>query len=331
MRELIVHIGASKCASSTVQGFLSLNPVMAAGGRTYVYACLDNNGAVLHGEELAEAGRHSVFGYAASYVAFDWVEQLGQGLRQIADIFDGDESVIISNEGFWNLGIDPSSATIFDDLDVPVRVFMLTRPPVDWANAGWWQWGCWEYETVGDWCDSIGFVDYKAGLDQWKQLRRLKQAYVADISQGPIPCLLDFLDITSGDFVYPEDLNVASSAEVLRLLLGNREMFGRRTHEPEVEFRLNALLDYKGPKPPFALSEAMVRRLVAGGRDSHRQLLDDMHWLQPETKQAVCEAYLSTRPYVGRCSDFDTQTFLSQGFSDSFVALLGQRLLDGRP
>ena len=91
MKELILHVGRSKCASSTVQKFLSENPVIRQGNLALSYYCVTRQGDYISGDALKFASKRSPHGYAVSDIDFADPSSFFHGLRKIKDQSSADK------------------------------------------------------------------------------------------------------------------------------------------------------------------------------------------------------------------------------------------------
>lgn len=329
MKELIIHVGHSKCASSTVQKFLSRNPIIRQGDLSLSYYCITRQGNFISGDVVKSSAEKNPHGYAVSDIDFNNPVNFFHGLKKIQAQSHADEVIVISNEGLGNLWRYRDWPVCLDEMGVPVRVFMLTRPPIDWINASWWQWGCWETEEVEDWFNRIGRgINFKRRVDQWKAVKSLEQLFVADMCQGPLELFSKFSGIQGDHLLLSESSNVGSTADLLRFLLLNKEQLGRSTHDASIEFELNSRLKFRGRKAPFVLSESMIDEALSLSRADHTALLNDMYWFDEESKESLFQKYLVSDSYLSIAQNFEICNFLKEGFDPRFFDEIKEISLD---
>ena len=57
-------------------------------------------------------------------------------------------------------------------------------------------------------------------------------------------------------------INAASSADMIRFLVLNKDLLKRNVHDPLIEFILNNELNFSGDKPPFVVSEEKQKNIL---------------------------------------------------------------------
>jgi hypothetical protein len=104
----------------------------------YRYCCFSADQKILSEETINQNRQHS-YGAVGMSLSNN-IETLDVQLENMQKHFNRDESVIVSNEGFGNYGwATDKHIKLFDALGVPIKIFAIARPPVEWINSGWWQ------------------------------------------------------------------------------------------------------------------------------------------------------------------------------------------------
>ena len=147
--QAILHVGAPKCGSSALQQALSVSPdLIGADGQRHVYqaARMTKAGPVpVQGRRLGAMVRHSVHGYATwpnvtrqdDPVAYWQIVAKG-----VADVRHQGHVPILSSEGWIAHAAAAAGLRQAAGLDL-LDVIAFLRPPLDWLNAAYWQWGIW--------------------------------------------------------------------------------------------------------------------------------------------------------------------------------------------
>lgn len=248
MKELILHIGFSKCASSTFQNLLTKNAAFTTGNSDYKYVGFNPNGSLIKSDVIKRAHESPprFFTSNISSEARILKKQLESILEDKADIG------IISNEGMANPGwLNSDLFKCFSNLNIPIKVFMVTRRYDTWLNSSWWQWGAFSDTSVDDWLNSFSLKIFQSGLQQWLDLPNVRSFEILDISENPVAEFASRLGLYIDD---NSKINASSSADLMWFIIKNRFWIKREIHNPQVEFILNEELNYVGKKPPSVIS-----------------------------------------------------------------------------
>lgn len=319
MKELIIHVGFSKCGSSSVQSFLTSNPVIHSQETVFRYCCFDNKQQILTPESI-KAHENGLTGYTNTIFNKD-IDQFAIQLDKINQQYNDNDSIIISNEGLCNPGwLCEERIELLESLNVTIKIFAITRPYVEWLNSGWWQWGCWgDDAAVEKWIRIRALENFVNNLKQWLSLSNVSDYVVIDLSQQPIHSLLNFLSIPENEFDLNKIANRSSSADLLRYLVVNKHKLRRSTHAPGIEFLLNRELNHVGKKAPFVLSKNMVSKLIKENQDTSLELLDLLSWNNERVKDTVIEKYISELPYQEEANNFCFDEFLKEQYESDFI------------
>lgn len=235
----ILHLGAPKCGSSALQTALSLQPALVDGaGRRHVYLAppeTDPEAPVLTGRKLTVAAGRGSRGYV-NWPAAPGVEtRSAQGYWRHLDATLGkarasDTVPIMSNEG-WIAQAAAFSQALPGRLEGMVAAAFV-RPPVDWLNAAYWQWGVWSGISIDQWIAGAG-KRYRPGrwLADWAALPGLR--LVVRPSGGDV--VASFAEAFDLDLVARSRANTAAPPALIGLMLRHRR-FRPDPHMPAVEF-----------------------------------------------------------------------------------------------
>ena len=298
----ILHIGAPKCGSSALQSALTAAPDQRDHkGQRYRYVGTGTaEGRIypLYGRVVRRLGRSSEFGYscwpnlcAPNLPHSGRDGPLWEALDRVMRTATRQGHVpILSNEG-W-LGASAAFGANF--LAAPERradVVAFVRPPLDWVNAAYWQWGVWTGYGFRDWLRLSG-MRYALGaqLTGWAALEAVT-LHVGGSGQDVVGSFGQRfgLDLAGGQAV-----NSAASPAFIGLQLRHRK-FRRDGHDSAVEFVVQRWCGRYTTRKPWAIlpdeiaavqaeSATDVAALLAVCVPGDAQVLrQDPRWLSAES------------------------------------------------
>ncbi len=178
---LILHVGAGKCGSSAFQTALSHNPTLRTrqGHRIKYYATAELGRERLlpvTGHLLSRRAKFSPYGYASypNFVGDHIPHSLGQALQSvIKKTRRRGHSALLSSEGWIKNG--RAFGAFFDAQSPRVKLDVLAylRPPVDWLNASFWQWGVWNFDLMQNWMMNGLQYSFATDLQRWSDIRNV--------------------------------------------------------------------------------------------------------------------------------------------------------------
>ena len=180
-RRLILHVGGPKCGSSALQAALSATPELSAKtGSDLDYVGARPSGkrwTLQRGSALQKAAQRLVHGYVSwpnlgrqddPAPVFAALDRVWRGAKR------GAATPVLSNEG-WIGQADSFAEHLphwFDpDKGAPIEVLGFARPPIDWLNSAYWQWGVWSGRSFQGWLENV-VLPYRLGSSfaRWKAL-----------------------------------------------------------------------------------------------------------------------------------------------------------------
>ena len=237
----ILHVGAPKCGSSALQRALSAQPVLTgADGRRYHYLAgrTAEDGLVpVQGRRLAAMMRLSVHGYLSWPNVTLQDDSAAYWARVGAAI--GDEGArgrvpILSSEGWIAYAVEAPALARAAGLDL-LDAVAFVRPPLDWMNAAYWQWGIWHTgflhnRQVERWLERARY-DVGPQVAAWARVPQVR--LTVDSAQGDVVAGFAArfgLPLTAGAKV-----NSAPPPALTGFLLRNRR-FRPTPHDSATEF-----------------------------------------------------------------------------------------------
>lgn len=316
----ILHIGASKCASSSLQWALSRRAVFAsaAGARTYEYICLIENGEVLRGPRLDVLCRMAYSGYAASTEA-ERIAPDGPSARAaravLAEMERQGRTPVISFEGWYRSHDAFREHDLLRRLGLEADILFIVRPPLDWVNSAWWQTGAFTYKTFADWMETRQWRPRWADrIEAWRALPGVRSVQVLLLGADIVERFFAAIEAPAPSFI---TVNKTLDGGILRFFQTRTDVSPQA--KPGMDFALERHMG-QSFKPPWIISRELARELMDYYADSNRRLLSmvpeevrremerDARWwnaeaydhLQPEPPETMPLSYAELEGLVAR-------------------------------
>ncbi len=269
MKQLLIHTGYAKCASSSIQNFLTSNAYFESGGRSFRYVGFDKFNDLLDPSAIKSFAHYPPYCFTTNISAdIDGLKKQMNSIRRCSS-----DVGIISNESL-STWLTPDKLELLSSLDIPIHLFVVVRPFVDWINSAWWQWGAFGPNDIGDWFNEYDVGIFPRSLRAWLRLPNLSQCTVVDLKDSPVEKLSRVLGLEK---CKGRTVNSSSSAELLRFLIKHKDVVGRGVHKPLVEFIMNDELAFSGPKPGSIVTPERAKSILESYRKieygSSRELL----------------------------------------------------------
>lgn len=262
MIKAILHIGAGKCGSSSIQSYLSGNPYFDGNNCSYEYVSIKRNGRLMRAAAVQRAAAKSVYGYDASVSAREFAspEALASLSAQFRSVADDGRVPVMSFEGWMYVSRRFKDCKVFETLDLNVDVIGCVRPQVPWINSCWWQWGAWGTEKFDAWLnDWKGRGLWSEAFNRWRALPRVNSVTFLPTSGDVVSSLLTHL----GAAPPTENIrtNSSLSGTVLRLLQKHPDL-RRGSKSSAVDFILARLIGDSASATPWVISPDTAARLL---------------------------------------------------------------------
>lgn len=289
---LILHVGMPKAGSSALQTALSRTPeLITASGQRLRYTALSLSGgrqSLLQGRALSLAARRSPYGYATwpNIPPGEADSPVFGALRRAMAQGHRDGAVPIASCEGWITQPDLFAAHLARWGNPPVEVVAFLRPPVDWLNAAYWQWGIWNVPSLDLWLRRKHLpYDFGLDLEAWARIPNL-QLRLAAARPDVVRKFSGFYGV---DLPGAPGGNSSSPPALIGFLLRNRA-FRPSGHDASTEFVVQRWCPPLPGRKPWAVAPPQVRALrpvVARNRaalqriaseEEQRDIFADVRW-----------------------------------------------------
>ncbi len=263
-RRLVVHVGAPKCGSTSLQAALSRRPEFRSrDGERYRYAAIAHDGAIMTGETLRRAAATSTLGYAVS-ANVATLEGLGEGgIGAIADGLNrllADSSVVLSSEGWFERIGEFRRLGLLSRMAARVEIVAYLRPQAEFINASWWQWAVWSDIALDQWLarHDVRSCSWALMCYFWSLTEGVEAVHPRLKTDDVVADFFASLGCDAGEAAV---LNRSLPAAALRFLQRNREL-RPDAHDPEFDFVLARALSDWPERPPWVLPPGFVAQTI---------------------------------------------------------------------
>lgn len=235
---LVLHIGAGKCGSSSLQHAFSMVPDFSGKDRTYRYCAFDAGGNLLSGQKLTTRAQTNSFGYVTcpTVPPLENLSAFRKAARRLDGMISSGHTPILSNEGWIYAAPDFANSALFSGSGLRPLVTAFVRPPLDWLNSAWWQWGAWTGATLERWLDVAWHrADWGRHLTAWSGVVGVEKVSAQILGEDVVSQFHDSLD--SHPPQSTARYNTALPEGVLRFYQRNRR-YRPGPHDSEIDFLL---------------------------------------------------------------------------------------------
>ncbi len=318
---LIIHAGAPKCGSSSLQSTLSRQPRFAArDGRRYAYCSILDGGDVVHGAALSRRAAASPFGYSSSanIVDADWTASVDSVSQTLQDIRAEHGTPILSSEGWVSRAEAFATSGLIEKAGGRAHVVIFVRPPVDWLNSAWWQWGAWTGRPLRRYVEvNLGSVRWHAHAKAWARVPGVERVTLRLAERNVVPVFYDMLDAAPPA---PVMSNSGVPPAFLAFMKRNRR-YREGPHTPQVEFVVARHLDCGGVRAPWVLSAEEIALVFARTPQLPKGVRARLH---PEDRDAMTREarWWDAGAYAGHAVESDERWSTESALVELHDALL---------
>ena len=296
---LIVHAGAPKCGSSALQTVLSHRPVFTgADGRRYAYCCLNEDGSLLSGRSLRIKAALSPFFFTCSrdIATTQQMARMLPAADNLRRFREDNGTPVLSSEGWVRRAKFFAESRLLERAGGGAHVVIFVRPPMEWLNSGWWQWGVWSGNPLDRFIKrNVALTRWAEQIEAWRAVPGVARVSVRLASQDVVPQFFDLLDAQADR---SERSNSGVPAAFLYFELRNRR-FRASPHASQTEFAVGRHLRDVRASAPWVLPQAKVAALF----DELSHVPGELATLLEPAQRKAMEAdprWWSPAPYAGR-------------------------------
>jgi len=283
---IILHVGAAKCGSSSLQAHMSNNPLFSAddGSAHYEYVCIKRDGNLLRRDGIQLHSRATPYGCQVSAGA-DWpwamdeaaLEGLSTQLRQV--IAQG-RTPIASQESWINEAHLFKANETLPRLGLRVKVVVFVRPQIAWLNSCWWQWGAWSPLDFRDWVEGTKHaIRWAEQIGAWQSVPGVDSVEIHPVAGDVVATFLGSFGVTIES---SKRRNISLDENLLNYLRRRSDL--RSLHNPVVDFVLEQRLAPNAKGTPWVMQQDQISDLIAYYRDDNLKLLS---LLSGEAREAM--------------------------------------------
>ena len=270
---IILHVGAAKCGSSSLQAQLSSCPLLSAddGSAHYEYVCVTRKGNLLRRDEMQQHAQLTPYEAQASAGAeWPWATDktaLKRLSSRLQDVLAEGRTPIASQESWLGQAEIFEANETLPRLGLRAKVVVFVRPQIPWLNSAWWQWGAWSPLNFRDWVECSKHISRWTSLtDAWRSVPGVDSVEIHLV--GDVVSTF-FRSIGIATQSAPRR-NSSLDQNLLRYLRGRPDL--RSMHASNVDFVLEQRLA-AGPKgTPWVLEADQISDLIEYYRTDNKEL-----------------------------------------------------------
>jgi hypothetical protein len=300
---LVLHIGAGKCASSTLQHILSTGFLYEKHSKKCQYISLTPKG-VSGSRESALIANKSVERYISSSqfsLLLPIQDRIIRDLSRIVNECEDESTSFVFSCEAWLTEITFNKAVVerwiysLSSIFNPIEAICIVRPPVEWINSAWWQWGYWDRLPFQEWLNThIEASLWSNHANAWLMHPAIKALHVLPLDLSAIDSALKIIGI---DHLKTHVAENTSIGNLFLRVFKERPELRPGPHSPKFSFfAINEILPKLRQQMlmPWCISQPTLIRILNYTESSSRNLLplmtcydakkvsDNGRWWKPE-------------------------------------------------
>ena len=191
--------------------------------------------------------------------------------KQLSEVSGAGGRVVLSYEGWINDSEIFNKSRILSKSKVKSEVICYIRPPVEWINSAWWQWGAWAEVPFQYWIN--GTLRYACWYDRvmaWNEVDGVEKVTVHLL---PKDIVSDFCQILGIPPIQTSRSNAGLPASVLRLYQKSKQLRSG-PHNSAIDFMLAHYLKESGDPALWVLGPKLIDKMIFRTRESNLKLLE---------------------------------------------------------
>jgi hypothetical protein len=304
-----------------------MEPDFGGSSGTYAYCAFDGRGTLLEGARLTAKAKASVFGYVTcpAVPPSATLDGLRAAERSLRSMSQSGRTPILSNEGWIYAPGEFAESNVLAETGLEAEVVAFVRPPLEWLNRAWWQWGAWTGASLERWMDGAWRnADWGRWLHQWAEVKGVAGVAALLVADDVVAQFHSHIGARAPRT--SDKINTALPESVLRFFQRNRE-FRPGPHDSRIDFIVARHLDLRPAAAPWVITPELARKAMsrlAPGDDALKA------FLPPAQARAIDAdpAWRDAEHYAGRSVAPVTDPG-DLAKADELIALLLQRLVDG--
>jgi len=272
---IILHVGAGKCGSSSLQAHMSGQPLFSAddGSAHFEYVCVMREGELFRRDCIQLESRRTPYGCQVSAEAeWPWASgktALEQLSSQFQEILAEGRTPIASQEAWLNEAHLFAVNETLPRLGLRAKVVVFVRPQIAWLNSCWWQWGAWSPLSFRDWVeDRKPTIRWAELIRGWQVVPGVDSVEIHAVTGDVVATFFRSLGVTIERTMRR---NVSLDENLLNYLRRRTDI--RPLHNPVVDFVLEQRLAAGARGTPWVMQQDQISDLIAYYQADNLELL----------------------------------------------------------